>query len=99
MGKKGKYDQNSIALKSNNPAVSKKLATWVGTRDLVQKIVGARNEFSAEEKYLEEVADMRAKADKIKQHLVDKSMVVKKENANCTVRLSNRHIPNLIVFS
>jgi hypothetical protein len=49
--------------------------------------VDAREEFDTEEKYLEEVADMRAKADEIKQHLVDDSMVVTKNISNITTIL------------
>ena len=86
---KGEYDPNSIALKFNNPTVSKKLAVWARTRDLVQKTVDAREEFDTEEKYLEEVADMRAKADEIKQHLVDDSMVVKKRTEGIIVKVRN----------
>lgn len=87
--KKGEYDPNSIALKFNNPAVSKKLATWARTRDLVQKTVDARDEFDTEDEYLVEVADMRAKADEIKQHLVDDSMVVKKGTEGIVIKISN----------
>ena len=82
---KGEYDPNSIALKFNNPAVSKKLAVWARTRDLVQKTVDARDEFNTEEEYLKEVADMRAKADEIKQHLMDDSMVIKKNSEHFEV--------------
>lgn len=85
--KKGEYDPNSIALKFNNPAVSKKLAVWARTRDLVQKTVDSMDEFDTEEEYLVEVADMRAKADEIKQHLVDDSMVVTKNISNITTIL------------
>lgn len=64
--KKGKYNSDSIALKFNNPDVSKKLAMWARTRDLVQKTVDARDEYDIEEEYLKEVADMRTKANDIK---------------------------------
>ncbi len=47
--KKGVYNPDSIALKFNYPAVSKKLATWARTRDLAQKTVNARDEFNMEE--------------------------------------------------
>ena len=87
--KKGEYDPYSIALKFNNPAVSKKLAVWARTRDLVQKTVDSRDEFDTEEEYLVEVADMRAKADEIKQHLVDDSMVVKKATEGIVIKISN----------
>lgn len=87
--KKGEYDPYSIALKFNNPAVSKKLAVWARTRDLVQKTVDSRDEFDTEEEYLVEVADMRAKADEIKQHLVDDSMVVKKGTEGIVIKISN----------
>lgn len=86
---KGEYDPNSIALKFNNPAVSKKLAVWARTRDLVQKTVDSMDEFDTEEEYLEEVADMKAKADEIKQHLVDDSMVVKKGTEGIIVKVRN----------
>ena len=76
-------------MKFNNLTVSKKLATWARTRDLVQKTVDARDEFDTEDEYLVEVADMKAKADEIKQHLVDDSMVVKKGTEGIIVKVRN----------
>lgn len=34
-----------------------------------------RNEFDTEKEYLDKIADLKAKADEIKQHLVDDSIV------------------------
>lgn len=42
----------------------------------MQETVNSRCEFDTEKEYLEEVVNMRAKADEIEQHLVDSSMVV-----------------------
>ena len=49
--------------------------------------MGARDEFDTEEEYLVEVADMRAKADEIKQHLVDDSIIVKKGTEGIIVKI------------
>lgn len=46
---------------------------------MVQKTVDSRCEFYTKKEYLEEVANMRANAVEIKQHLVDDSMIVKKD--------------------
>lgn len=53
--KKSEYNSDSITLKFNNSVVSKKLVTWVRTRDLIQKTMDARDEFDTEEKYLEKL--------------------------------------------
>ncbi len=87
--KKGEYEPNSIALRFNNPVINKKLADWARTRDLVQKTVDARDEFETEEEYLNEVADMRDKANEIKQHLMDSNMVVKKGIEGIAIKISN----------
>ena len=49
--------------------------------------MGAKDELDTEKECLEEFADMRAKADEIKQHLVDDSMVVTKNISNITTIL------------
>ena len=45
----------------------------------MQKTMDSRDEFDTEKEYLDEVADMRAKANEIKQHLVDDSIIVLKD--------------------
>lgn len=87
--KKGEYAPDSIALKFNNPLINEKLVKWARTRDLVQQTVDARDEFDTEEEYQNEVADMREKADEIKQHLMDSSMVVKKGTEGIVVKIRN----------
>lgn len=87
--KKGEYDPKSITLRFDNPAINDRLAKWARTRDLVQKTVDARDEFETEEEYQNEVADMRDKADEVKQHLMDSNMVVKKGTEGITVRIRN----------
>lgn len=87
--KKGEYAPDSIALKFNNPLINEKLVKWARTRDLVQQTVDARDEFDTEEEYQNEVADMREKADEIKQHLMDSSMVVKKGTEGIVVKIEN----------
>lgn len=87
--KKGEYAPDSISLKFNNPAINDRLAKWVRTRDLVQKTVDARDEFETEEDYRNEVADIREKADEIKQHLMDSSIVVKKGTEGIVVKVRN----------
>lgn len=86
--KKGEYDPKSIALRFNNPAINDRLTKWARTRDLVQKTVDARDEFETDEEYQNEVADMRDKADKVKQHLMDSNMVVKKGTEGIVVKIS-----------
>jgi hypothetical protein len=62
----------------------------MGTNDgLSSKKVDARNEFETEEEYQNEVADMREKADEIKQHLMDSNIVVKKGNDGIVVKINN----------
>jgi transcriptional regulator with XRE-family HTH domain len=87
--KKGEYNPDSVSLKFNNPTINNRLAKWAQTRDLVQKTVDARNEFETEEEYQNEVADMREKADEIKQHLMDSNIVVKKGNDGIVVKIRN----------
>ena len=87
--KKGEYSPDSIALKFNNPSINGRLAKWARTRDLVQKTVDAKDEFETEEEYQNEVADMREKADEVKQHLMDSNMVVKKDTVGIVVKMSN----------
>lgn len=76
-------------MRFNNPAINDRLAKWARTRDLVQKTVDARNEFETEEEYQNEVADMRDKADEVKQHLMDSNMVVKKGTEGIVVKHTN----------
>lgn len=87
--KKGEYAPDSISLKFNNPAINDRLAKWARTRDLVQKTVDARDEFETEEDYRNEVADIREKADEIKQHLMDSNVVVKKGTEGIVVKVRN----------
>lgn len=87
--KKGEYAPDSISLKFNNLLINDRLAKWARTRDLVQQTVDARNEFDTEEEYQNEVANMREKADEIKQHLMDSSMVVKKGTEGIVVKVRN----------
>ena len=87
--KKGEYAPDSISLKFNNPAINDRLAKWARTRDLVQKTVDARDEFETEEDYRNKVADIREKADEIKQHLMDSSIVVKKGTEGIVVKVRN----------
>ena len=86
---KMEYAPDSISLKFNNPLINDRLAKWARTRDLVQQTVDARDEFDTEEEYQNEVADMREKADEIKQHLMDSSMVVKKGTEGIVVKIEN----------
>ena len=79
LGKKNKegiYNTDSITLKFNNPAINRKLAPWARTKDLVQKTVEARDEFESDATYDAEVADMKEKAEVIKQSLVDDNMII-----------------------
>lgn len=79
---RGEYDPNSIALKFNNPAINKRLATWARTRDLVHKTVGSREDYSTDEEYQKRIAIMKEKTDGIKQHLINSDIVVTKEDTN-----------------
>ena len=87
--KKGEYAPDSISLKFNNSAINDRLAKWARTRDLVQKTVDARDEFETEEDYRNEVADIRNKANEVKQHLMDSSVVVKKGTEGIVVKVRN----------
>lgn len=87
--KKGEYAPDSIALKFNNPVINDRLSKWARTRDLVRKTVDARDKFAMEEEYQNKIADMRDKANKIKQHLMDSNVVVKKNTKNITIKISN----------
>lgn len=87
--KKGEYDPKSIALRFNSPAINDRLAKWARTRDLVQKTVNARDEFETEEEYQNEVADMRDKADEVKQHLMDSNVVVRKGTEGIIIKTKN----------
>ena len=92
LGKKNKegiYNPDSITIKFNNPAINRKLATWARTKDLVQKTVDARDEFENDADYEAEVADMKEKADVIKQSLVDDNIVVSSNNSNINIRSTN----------
>lgn len=80
--KEGIYNPDSITIKFNNPAINRKLATWARTKDLVQKTIDARDEFESDTAYEAEVADMKEKADVIKQSLVDDSIIVNNSEAN-----------------
>lgn len=53
------------------------------------KTADARNEFETEEEYQTEVADMREKADEVKQHLMDSNVVVKKGTDGIVVKIKN----------
>lgn len=52
-------------------------------------MVGARDKFATEEGYQNEVSDMRDKADKVKQHLMDSNMVVQKDTQGIVVKIKN----------
>ena len=54
-----------------------------------KKMVGARDKFATEEGYQNEVSDMRDKADKVKQHLMDSNMVVQKDTQGIVVKIKN----------
>lgn len=73
---KGKYNPDSIALKFN-PIVSKKCYVDKD-KAFATETVDSRTEFSTEKEYLNKVANMKNKADEIKQYLMDDSMVIKK---------------------
>lgn len=83
--KKSKYNLDSIALKFNHPAVSKKLTTWIRTRGLVQKTMDAGMNLIRKK-----FADMGAKAGEIKQYLIDDGMVVKKSSEGIIIKFQMR---------
>lgn len=87
--KEGIYNPDSMTIKFNNPAINKKLATWARTKDLVQKTVNARDEFESDSEYNAEVADMKEKADMIKQSLVDDNLIINSGISTIFTKIQN----------
>lgn len=84
--KEGIYNPDSMTIKFNNPAINRKLATWARTKDLVQKTVHSKDEFENDNAYDAEVADMKEKADVIKQSLVDDNMAITSTTKPITIK-------------
>lgn len=85
----GEYDPKTISIRFNNYTISKKLATWAKTKDLVQSVINSKDEFKNEKTHNTAVADMQAKADIIKQSLIDDNIVIKKETEGRVVKMYN----------
>ncbi len=78
---KGEYDPKTLSIMFNNPAINKKLATWARTRDLVQKTIDSRDEFTTDKEYETALSEMMHDAETIKQHLMDDNLVVHKNGS------------------
>ena len=83
---KGEYDPKTLSIKFNNPAINKKLATWARTRDLVQKTIDSRDEFTTDKEYETALSEMMHDAETIKQHLMDDNLVVHKNTEGIYIK-------------
>lgn len=82
----GEYDPKTLSIKFNNPAINKKLATWARTRDLVQKTIDSRDEFTTDKEYETALSEMMHDAETIKQHLMDDNLVVHKNTEGIYIK-------------
>ena len=83
----GEYDPKTISIKFNNYTINKKLATWAKAKELVQKVINAKDEFDSIEQYELEVAEMQKNAATIKRSLADDNLVVKKGTEGRVIKL------------
>jgi len=84
---KGEYDPKTLSIKFNNPAINRKLATWARTKDLVQKTIDSKGEFTTDKEYKTALSEMINDAENIKQQLVDDNMVINKSAEPLTIKV------------
>lgn len=83
---KGVIDPKTLTLRFNHPQINERLVKWAQAKAALQKTIDSRNEFSSDEEYNTEVGELMEMCERIKQSLVDSSLVVKKGIVNINIK-------------
>ena len=74
-------------MRFNHPQINERLAKWAQTKAALQKTIDSKDEFSSDEEYNAEVAELMEMCERIKQSLVDSNLMVKKETEGLNTRI------------
>lgn len=83
----GEFIPSTVKLSFKNPAINKKLCTYLKAKQIRENLENTKEKFDDENSYKETVAEIEENIEEIKNHLVDDNMVVKKGTDGITVKL------------
>lgn len=83
----GNFIPDTMKISFKNRAINKKLCTYLKAKQLQDNLENDSDSFSDEKQYQEAINAMEKDMEKLKNHLVDDSMVVKKGTQGITVKM------------
>ena len=82
----GNFKPSTVKMSFKNNMINKKICTYMKELEIRENLMNAKNEHS-EEEYNTSLQHINENIEEIKQHLLDDSMVVKKETDRLTVKI------------
>ena len=82
----GNFKPSTVKMSFKNNMINKKICTYMKALEIRENLINAKNEYS-EEEYNTSLQHINENIEEIKQHLLDDSMVVKKETDRLTVKI------------
>ena len=82
----GTFKPSTVKMSFKNNMINKKICTYMKALEIRENLMNAKNEHS-EEEYNTSLQHINENIEEIKQHLLDDSMVVKKETDRLTVKI------------
>ena len=82
----GNFKPSTVKMSFKNNMINKKICTYMKALEIRENLMNAKNEHS-EEEYNTSLQHINENIEEIKQHLLDDSMVVKKETDRLTVKI------------
>ena len=82
----GNFKPSTVKMSFKNNMINKKICTYMKALEIRENLMNAKNEHS-EEEYNTSLQHINENIEEIKQHLLDDSMVVKKESDRLTVKI------------
>ena len=82
----GNFKPSTVKMSFKNNMINKKICTYMKALEIRENLMNAKNEYS-EEEYNTSLQHINENIEEIKQHLLDDSMVVKKETDRLTVKI------------
>ena len=83
----GNYNPSTLKISFKSAAINKKLCTYLKTKDLQEKLAKDTDSFADETQHKEAMRAMESDIEEIKNHLIDDSMIVRKETKGISVKV------------
>lgn len=91
--KDGNLIPDTIYICFKHPEINSRLAKFAKAKKLQENLIASKDAFPSEEAFQHEVGQMNETCEQIKQHLIDRNRVVKKETSGIAVKVYSENIP------